>query len=109
MKAADTSLVVAAFASWHENHDGARRALDSGLRLIEHCAIEFYGDRGPQRASRCPFRAAHQSHSVIQVLERVAVLAFAVGSTSQLAKAVDFSASLRGQQATCGDRCGIER
>jgi predicted nucleic acid-binding protein len=42
LKAADTSLVVAAFASWHENHEGARRALDSGLRLIEHCALETY-------------------------------------------------------------------
>ncbi|MEO7744478.1 MAG: type II toxin-antitoxin system VapC family toxin [Usitatibacter sp.] len=42
MKAADTSLVVAAFASWHESHEAARRALDTGLRLIEHCALETY-------------------------------------------------------------------
>ena len=42
MKAADTSLVVAAFASWHESHEAARRALDDGLRLIEHCALETY-------------------------------------------------------------------
>ena len=42
MKAADTSLVVAAFASWHERHAAARRALDGGLRLVEHCAIETY-------------------------------------------------------------------
>jgi predicted nucleic acid-binding protein len=42
LKAADTSLVVAAFASWHENHEGARRALDGGLHLIEHCALETY-------------------------------------------------------------------
>lgn len=42
MKAADTSLVVAAFASWHESHEEARRALDGGLRLIEHCALETY-------------------------------------------------------------------
>ena len=42
MKAADTSLVIAAFASWHERHEAARRALDSGLRLIEHCALETY-------------------------------------------------------------------
>jgi predicted nucleic acid-binding protein len=40
--AADTSLVVAAFASWHESHDPARRALDEGARLIEHCALETY-------------------------------------------------------------------
>ena len=42
MKAADTSLVVAAFASWHEAHEAARRALDGGLRLPEHCALETY-------------------------------------------------------------------
>ena len=42
MRAADTSLVVAAFASWHQAHERARRALDSGLRLIEHCALETY-------------------------------------------------------------------
>ena len=42
MKTADTSAVVAAFASWHENHDAARRALDSDLRLIAHCALESY-------------------------------------------------------------------
>lgn len=34
--------MVAAFASWHESHDTARRALDGGLRLIEHCALETY-------------------------------------------------------------------
>ncbi len=42
MRAADTSLMIAAFASWHESHDGARRALDTGLHLIEHCALETY-------------------------------------------------------------------
>lgn len=42
MKAADTSVVVAAFASWHEHHDLARRALDQGLRLIDHCALETF-------------------------------------------------------------------
>lgn len=42
MRAADTSLVVAAFASWHEHHEAARRALDRGLRLVEHCALETY-------------------------------------------------------------------
>ena len=42
MRAADTSLVIAAFASWHEAHDVARRALDGGLRLVDHCALESY-------------------------------------------------------------------
>lgn len=42
MKAADTSLVVAAFASWHEKHEVARDALDRGLGLVDHCALEIY-------------------------------------------------------------------
>jgi len=42
LKAADTSVVVAAFASWHESHESARRTLDGGLRLIDHCALETY-------------------------------------------------------------------
>jgi len=42
VKAADTSLVVAAFATWHEHHESARRVLDGGVRLIEHCALETY-------------------------------------------------------------------
>jgi len=42
VKAADTSLAVAAFASWHEQHEAARRVLDGGVRLIEHCALETY-------------------------------------------------------------------
>lgn len=42
MKAADTSVVVAAFASWHEYHDRARALLDDGARLIDHCALETY-------------------------------------------------------------------
>jgi predicted nucleic acid-binding protein len=42
VKAADSSLIIAAFASWHEKHEAARRALDSGARVIEHCALETY-------------------------------------------------------------------
>jgi predicted nucleic acid-binding protein len=42
VNAADSSLIVAAFASWHEKHEPARRALDSGTRVIEHCALETY-------------------------------------------------------------------
>jgi predicted nucleic acid-binding protein len=42
LKAADTSVIVAAFASWHEKHTEARQALDAGLVLIEHCALESY-------------------------------------------------------------------
>jgi len=40
--AVDTGLVVAAFASWHERHEVARRVLDGGARLVEHCALETY-------------------------------------------------------------------
>src|SRR6185369_10332243 len=32
----------AAFASWHDRHEAARRALDGGLHLIGHCALETY-------------------------------------------------------------------
>jgi predicted nucleic acid-binding protein len=40
--AADTSVAVAAFASWHESHAAARAALDSGAVLVAHCALETY-------------------------------------------------------------------
>jgi transcriptional regulator len=42
VRAADTSVVVAAFASWHEHHQRACKALVAGVRLIEHCALETY-------------------------------------------------------------------
>jgi predicted nucleic acid-binding protein len=42
MKAVDTSVIVAAFASWHESHALARRALDQQPSLIAHCALETY-------------------------------------------------------------------
>ncbi|MGH7484559.1 MAG: type II toxin-antitoxin system VapC family toxin [bacterium] len=42
MKAVDTSVVVAGFASWHEYHEPARSVLDGGAGLIEHCAQETY-------------------------------------------------------------------
>jgi predicted nucleic acid-binding protein len=40
--AADTSLAVAAFASWHALHEQARAALREGAVLVAHCAIETY-------------------------------------------------------------------
>jgi predicted nucleic acid-binding protein len=40
--AVDTSVVVAAFASWHEGHDRARRAMGRGPRLPAHVALETY-------------------------------------------------------------------
>jgi predicted nucleic acid-binding protein len=40
--AADTSVAVAAFASWHESHASARAAISGGVALIAHCALETY-------------------------------------------------------------------
>lgn len=42
MTAADTSVLVAAFASWHEGHESAREALRPGTRLLAHVAVETY-------------------------------------------------------------------
>ncbi|WP_239342536.1 MULTISPECIES: type II toxin-antitoxin system VapC family toxin [unclassified Frankia] len=42
MKAVDTSVVVAAFASWHEHHTLAQKAMASRPRLIAHAAVESY-------------------------------------------------------------------
>jgi predicted nucleic acid-binding protein len=40
--AVDTSVVVAAFASWHERHEAARSVVDAGASLVAHCALESY-------------------------------------------------------------------
>jgi predicted nucleic acid-binding protein len=40
--AVDSSVVVAACASWHESHEVARRAVDRGVRLVAHAALEAY-------------------------------------------------------------------
>jgi predicted nucleic acid-binding protein len=42
MKAVDSSVVIAAFASWHEHHPVARMALSRRPRLIAHAAVESY-------------------------------------------------------------------
>jgi predicted nucleic acid-binding protein len=42
LNAVDSSVVVAAFASWHESHASARRAVDRRPRLVAHCALEAY-------------------------------------------------------------------
>lgn len=41
MTALDTSVVVAALASWHEAHERSRRAAD-GASIPEHAVIESY-------------------------------------------------------------------
>lgn len=42
MKAVDSSVVIAAFASWHEHHAVARKALADRPHLIAHAAVEAY-------------------------------------------------------------------
>lgn len=42
MKAVDTSVVVACFASWHEHHAVARKAMACRPRLVAHAAVESY-------------------------------------------------------------------
>jgi predicted nucleic acid-binding protein len=38
----DTSIVVAAFASWDEHHAAADRLVDGKTRLVAHCALEAF-------------------------------------------------------------------
>ena len=40
--AADTSVLVAAFASWHERHDVAFAAVGHADALVAHCLLETY-------------------------------------------------------------------
>jgi predicted nucleic acid-binding protein len=42
MKAVDSSVVIAAFATWHEHHAIARKAMASRPRLVAHAAVESY-------------------------------------------------------------------
>lgn len=42
MNAVDSSVVIAAFASWHEEHEAAHAALNSGPRLVAHVALEAF-------------------------------------------------------------------
>ena len=42
MIAADSSVVIAALAAWHPDHDRADAALEADVRIPAHCAIETY-------------------------------------------------------------------
>jgi predicted nucleic acid-binding protein len=42
MTVVDSSVAVAAFASWHEQHAAADRTVAGGVRLIAHCAVETF-------------------------------------------------------------------
>ena len=55
MIAVDTSVVIAAFAPWHEDHDAAMKSMRRRPHLPAHCGLESYATltRLPE-----PFRAA---------------------------------------------------
>jgi predicted nucleic acid-binding protein len=42
VKAVDSSVVIAAFATWHEHHAIARKVLVARPRLVAHAAVESY-------------------------------------------------------------------
>ena len=42
MKAVDSSVVIAAFATWHEHHAIASGAMAGRPRLVAHAAVEAY-------------------------------------------------------------------
>ncbi len=42
MIAVDTSVLVAAFATWHGGHEQSIRALTRGVHLVAHAALETY-------------------------------------------------------------------
>ncbi len=42
MKAVDSSVVIAAFATWHEHHALARKAMSGRPLLVAHAAVESY-------------------------------------------------------------------
>lgn len=42
MIAVDSSVVVAACATWHQSHQAAQRALRQMPRLVGHCALEAF-------------------------------------------------------------------
>ncbi|MBI3686908.1 MAG: PIN domain-containing protein [Actinobacteria bacterium] len=42
MIAVDSSVVIAAFASWHERHHAATAVLKRDPRLVAHAAVETY-------------------------------------------------------------------
>ena len=42
MTVVDTSVIVAAFASWHELHEIADETVGDSVQLIAHCAVEAF-------------------------------------------------------------------
>lgn len=61
MIALDTSVVVAAFASWHEDHAATLRSVSKGARLIGHVAGETYEPgRSLSRRERGRYPSRHR-------------------------------------------------
>ena len=95
MIAVDTSVVVAAFASWHEGHESATSALSRSPRIPAHVLIETYSvltrlpvpHRAPaalvvtflhERFPQPPLILPPREH--VQVLEQAARLGISGGS-----------------------------
>jgi predicted nucleic acid-binding protein len=87
---ADTSVLVAAFASWHEQHDLARRAVRSGLGAVGHVLLETYSV-----LTRLP-----EPHRAPPDLARDFLLAAVKGDPLQLD--VDAAKALPGRLHECG-------
>lgn len=58
MRAVDSSLIVAGFASWHESHSQAREVLDEAPAAVGHALLEAYSV-----LTRLP--APHRAPSVV--------------------------------------------
>jgi predicted nucleic acid-binding protein len=65
MTAIDSSVAIAAFATWHESHEAAREAISGGPRLIAHVALETYAV-----LTRLPAPHRAPAELVVRFLER---------------------------------------
>jgi predicted nucleic acid-binding protein len=65
VKAVDTSVAVAAFASWHEAHAVANDAVDATAHLPAHCVLEVYST-----LTRLPSPYRAPAEVVAEYLER---------------------------------------
>ena len=75
MITADTSVLVAAFATWHEGHRSAVEAMKSGVHLVAHTMVETYSvlTRLPPPHRVAP-RAVHAYLTDIASAERYLML-----------------------------------
>jgi predicted nucleic acid-binding protein len=128
MNAVDTSVVIAAFSSWHEQHEQALAALDTSPELPAHVALEAYSVLtrlpSPNRAKPADVRQflAHEFQSpylalsgaqvgeLIAELEERAITGGAtydavVGATARAFGATLFTCDRRAQRTY--DRLGV--